>query len=141
MKTADQIMKGLKCCCGEGGCIVCPYLDSHDNDCIERMCTDASKYIHTLQEITEEQEQIILEQYDELDVLYRWIPVTERLPEYGATCLITTKESWHGKIERHVDVASYIDGMWDTFNDWVEGQEIHVTHWTPLPNAPGEVSE
>lgn len=78
----------------------------------------------------------------------KWIPVTARLPEDGTTCLITIKENWFGKIEHHVDIATkadegrgYIDGLWDTFNDWVEGQEIHVTHWMPLPDPCEEVSE
>lgn len=145
MKTADQIKKGLECC-SEVSCEGCPY--HGENDCSYAVVEDGLCYIRQLEKITEEQEQIILDQGVQLDVLPRWIPVTERLPENNATCLITIREKWDGKIEHHVDVATktdegrgYIDGLWDTDNDWIEGQEeICVTHWMPLPSAAEEVS-
>ena len=75
----------------------------------------------------------------------RWIPVEERLPNHGENVLIIIKEKWYDKIERHVDIAEfrddgggYLDFRWDTVNDWDEGQEIHVTHWMPLPEPPEE---
>ena len=67
-----------------------------------------------------------------------WISVEDRLPEIGGTYLITLKEKYAYEDEwnYHVDVASY-SFDWDcTFNDWDEGQEIHITHWMPLPEAP-----
>ena len=73
-----------------------------------------------------------------------WIPVTERLPEYGDTCLVVVKYKYDYEKEYDIDVDvagynpydGYIDS-WDTYNDWDEGQQdIHVTHWMPLPTAP-----
>lgn len=71
-----------------------------------------------------------------------WISVDERLPENGDSYLVVIKEKeiFYDKWLYHVDVASshgsYIDDFWDTFNDWCEGQEVHVTHWMPLPTPP-----
>lgn len=70
---------------------------------------------------------------------FRWISVKDRLPEDGDSYLVVVKEKYDHEPEwrYHVDVASnygdYIDGYWDTFNDWKEGQEVHVTHWMPIP--------
>ena len=78
-----------------------------------------------------------------------WIPVTERLPEDGDTCLVTVKYKYAYEKEYSIDVdvatyrpeGGYID-YWDTYNDWNEGQQyIHVTHWMPLPEAPEDVRE
>ena len=76
-----------------------------------------------------------------------WISVAERLPEEQETYLVVIKEWSHsrGRWNHEVDVATsggtYIDGFWDTFNDWCEGQEVHITHWMPLPKPPQEVEQ
>ena len=67
-----------------------------------------------------------------------WIPVTERLPEYGVDCIVTVKQkyTWQTDWEYFVDLGwrgDYIDGAWDTANDWDEGQETHISAWMPLP--------
>lgn len=76
-----------------------------------------------------------------------WIPVTERLPEVGDTYIVTIE--YKGRFEG-VDAADfvftgdgYIDGRWNTWNDWVEDKSefYHVTAWMPLPDPPGEVME
>lgn len=79
----------------------------------------------------------------------RWIPCNERLPEIGGTYIVTGIQKYAHEKEWHyfVDVASshgdYIDDYWDTFNDWVEGQETHIVAWMPLPKPykMDEVSE
>ena len=74
----------------------------------------------------------------------KWISVEDRLPEKGDSYLVVVKEKYphEAKWNVHVDVASnyghYIDDYWDTFNDWDEGQEVHITHWMPLPEPPKE---
>lgn len=114
--------------------MVCPYLDLSDNNCIERMCTDAHEYIHTLQEIMEEQEQIILDQYAELDVLPRWIPVTERLPEDGKNVIVFVRScaDWWT-----MDIDWCVNGHWviNADDEW-----HNITHWMPLPSVPKEAS-
>ena len=77
----------------------------------------------------------------------KWIPVTERLPEMVDSYIVVVKckYDWEKEYEIGVDVATYdpycdhpyIDGCWNTYNDWDEGQQyIHVTHWMPLPAPP-----
>jgi hypothetical protein len=69
----------------------------------------------------------------------RWIPVTERLPDtFGGDYLVTIEHK--GEVEG-VDQATYstlgyIDGLWETVNDWIEGpsEDWHVIAWMPLPH-------
>lgn len=77
----------------------------------------------------------------------KWIPVSERLPDIGGCYLVAVKYKYDLEKEYNydTDVATYnfgygyIDGKWDTYVDWDEGQQyIHVTHWMPLPEAPKE---
>lgn len=74
----------------------------------------------------------------------KWNSVDDGLPEIGDSFLVVVKEKYPHETNWniHVDVASsfgeYIDGFWDTFNDWNEGQEVHITHWMPLPDPPKE---
>lgn len=85
----------------------------------------------------------------DMNVLSKWISVEERLPEdLFDFYLIALKEKYpyEENWRHHVDIAKlefegcgYLDGRWDTYNDWDEGQEIHVTHWMPLPEPPKEV--
>ena len=77
-----------------------------------------------------------------------WNPVTERLPESIDSYLVAVKYKYEFEKEfsYDTDVATYnlyeggyIDGCWDTWNDWDEGQEyLHITHWMPLPKYPEE---
>jgi len=68
----------------------------------------------------------------------RWIPVSERLPDtFGGDYLVTIEHK--GEVEG-VDQATYstfgyIDGLWETVNDWIEGpsEDWHVIAWRPLP--------
>lgn len=79
-----------------------------------------------------------------------WIPVAERLPESIDSYLVAIKYKYDFEkdFSYDTDVATYnpyeggyIDGCWDTWNDWDEGQQyLHVTHWMPLPKYP-EVAE
>ena len=73
-----------------------------------------------------------------------WVSVEEKLPETGDRYIVLIKQKypWEKEWEFNVDVAcytfddGYIDNCWDTFVDWLEGQETHVTHWMPLPAPP-----
>lgn len=80
----------------------------------------------------------------------KWIPVSERLPEVVDSYIVVVKckYDWEKEYEIGVDIATYdpysgnpyIDGCWNTYNDWNEGQEyLHVTHWMPLPEPPRRV--
>lgn len=69
-----------------------------------------------------------------------WISVYDRLPEIMETVLIAYKEKWEWETEWNfgVDAGSWdiVEGRWNTYHDLCEGQELHITHWMPLPEAP-----
>ena len=73
--------------------------------------------------------------------IIQWINVKEKLPSVINTYLVTIKQKYqHEKeweynvdVATYVDSGGYIDDRWDTYNDWIEGQETHVTHWAMLP--------
>jgi hypothetical protein len=73
-----------------------------------------------------------------------WISVEERLPDAIDSYIVVVKQKyeWEAEWEYDTDVASfvfcdgYIDGVWNTYNDWKEGQECHITHWMPIPEPP-----
>lgn len=78
-----------------------------------------------------------------------WISVKDRLPDpNGDRYLVVVKYKYacEKEFSYDTDVATYtpydggyIDGCWNTWNDWDEGQEyIHVTHWMPLPEPMKE---
>lgn len=64
-----------------------------------------------------------------------WIPVSERLPDIGDTYLVTVMVGKEIRTDVADSFGSYIDGFWDTFNDWIEDEECHVIAWMPLPPA------
>lgn len=68
-----------------------------------------------------------------------WIPVSERLPDIGDTYLVTVMVGKEIRTDVADSFGSYIDGFWDTFNDWIEDEECHVIAWMPLP--PGYQGE
>lgn len=55
----------------------------------------------------------------------RWIPVTEKTPEYDMPQLVLNADG-------DALIANYAYGEW--FDTW--GQDVEVTHWMPLPEAP-----
>ena len=79
----------------------------------------------------------------------RWIPCKERLPEIGDTYIVTGiqkdphEKEWHYFVDVASNYGDYIDDYWDTFNDWIEGQETHIVAWMRLPEPykMDEVSE
>ena len=60
-----------------------------------------------------------------------WIPVTERLPEWGERVICT---DGYAVFEQYRVGLSCVYGMWDRGGSKSPMQE--VTHWMPLPNPP-----
>lgn len=73
-----------------------------------------------------------------------WIPCKERMPSDDILdhFLVIVREKWNDdedyiyNIDYAINHGDYIDNYWDTFNDWNEGQEVHITHWAELPDIP-----
>lgn len=97
---------------------------------MDHLCT-VSDYVSFLESLQPEQQ---------------WTPCSERLPERIINgdvetvqeFFVTVKERWPGEEWKYyTDVAEfpgdYIDDVWQTYNDWKEGQEVHVIAWMPLP--------
>lgn len=71
-----------------------------------------------------------------------WISVEDRLPDIDQDCIVSGKMKYfyEKEWEYFVDVACRVpspykgaDWIWSTWDDWDEGQEIHITHWMPMP--------
>ena len=69
--------------------------------------------------------------------LPRWIPVAERLPEYGVRVLATDMyegDDYTG-IRTREEYKDDADGCWHDERGWWYAID-DVTHWMPLPSAP-----
>ena len=67
----------------------------------------------------------------------RWIPVTERLPEYGVRVLATDMyegDDYTGIWTRE-EYKDDADGCWHDDHGWWHAID-DVTHWMPLPKVP-----
>ena len=69
----------------------------------------------------------------------RWIPCSERLPEYGVDVLVYAKP-WEDNIQ--VAHIQYDGIMWELSDGEFYFSKSDVTHWMPLPEPPeSEVQE
>lgn len=71
--------------------------------------------------------------------LPRWIPVEERLPEYGVRVLATDMyegDDYTGIWTRE-EYEDEADGCWYDDHGWWHASD-DVTHWMPLPEPPKE---
>lgn len=70
------------------------------------------------------------ERVDELEAQQRWIPVSERKPEYGKHVLIL-HPSGGAYIDRYIELSQSSS----TGRFWIYR---NATHWMPLPTQPTE---
>lgn len=140
MKT-DEIVRALRELEAENQCL-CMCDECHEDDCLTPLFRSAANLIEQLtdentdlrKEIEWKGMVIALAQKNqteaeaERDALRekkRWIPVSEKAPEYDMPQLAMTADG-------EVLTANYAYGEWfDTL-----GQDVDVTHWMPLPEAP-----
>lgn len=142
--TSEEIVKALRQCAKSdcSSCGMCPIFP--DRECVEHLVTAAASLIEQLiDENTELREEVNLRgnavrtyekkraeaeaERDALREKKRWISVTEKTPEYDMPQLALNADG-------DALIANYAYGEW--FDTW--GQDVEVTHWMPLPEAPEE---
>ena len=116
-----EIVQALRCC-AEGECKDCAMHEDKQR-CQENLLDKASEAIERL---TAENAKAEAER-DALREKKRWISVTEKTPEYDMPQLALNADG-------EALIANYAYGEW--FDTW--GQDVEVTHWMPLPEAPEE---
>ena len=70
-----------------------------------------------------------------LNNLWRWIPVTERLPEEGVDVLVVLPEQAGIKFGVYVARLSILKSLRGTFSTYF-GFGYEATHWMPIPVPP-----
>lgn len=119
--TDKKIVQALRRC-AEGECKDCAMHEDKQR-CQENLLDKASEAIERL---TAENAKAEAER-DALREKKRWISVTEKTPEYDMPQLALNADG-------EALIANYAYGEW--FDTW--GQDVEVTHWMPLPEAPEE---
>ena len=117
----EEIVRALRRCQFGAPCARCPAV-SYKN-CMDEMHKCAADLIERL---TAENAKAEAER-DALLEKKRWILVSKKEPEYDMPQLAMTSDG-------EVLIANYAYGEW--FDTW--GQDVDVTHWMPLPEAPEE---
>lgn len=110
--TEKEIVQALRCCQSGAPCARCPVVS--DQNCVNVMHKCAADLIERLTA-----ENAALREKK------RWISVTEKTPEYDMPQLVLNADG-------DALIANYAYGEW--FDTW--GQDVEVTHWMPLPEAP-----
>lgn len=119
MIDAKEIVQALRCistvCSAtDRDCLKCGYFRKWFGCDADRLSTDAADLIERLTA-----ENAALREKK------RWISVTEKTPEYDMPQLALNADG-------DALIANYAYGEW--FDTW--GQNVEVTHWMPLPEAP-----
>ncbi len=117
--TGKEIVQALRCistvCSAtDRDCLKCGYFRKWFGCDADRLSTDAADLIERLTA-----ENAALREKK------RWISVTEKTPEYDMPQLALNADG-------DALIANYAYGEW--FDTW--GQNVEVTHWMPLPEAP-----
>ena len=113
--TEKEIVQALRCCTDHSCSAKCPAYQA-GLDCREEMHKAVLNLVENLTA-----ENASLREHN------RWIPVTEKTPEYDMPQLVLNADG-------DALIANYAYGEW--FDTW--GQDVEVTHWMPLPEAPEE---
>ena len=120
--TEKEVVQALRCCADHSCSAKCPAFPA-GLDCREEMHKEVLALIERL---TAENAKAVAER-DALREKKRWISVTEKTPEYDMPQLALNADG-------DALIANYAYGEW--FDTW--GQDVEVTHWMPLPEAPEE---
>ena len=151
MMDYAELVKSLRIC-GEWGtdvripgepseCDGCSYYDAEKDECKswdapwrkEHLLLDAADAIEEMMQKTRQlkYERLVSDGNGGFVRKSRWIPVTERLPKEKVCVLV-----FGGYFAKVMETAILDDGLF--YSAWDNRTEmIGVTHWMPLPQAPG----
>jgi hypothetical protein len=121
----DELVKRLREPCQYENCILCQQAADALEERQKKLAFEeqnAKAFLHTAHKL--------------LDELPCWIPVSERLPEYGATVLVYGSKGgiYTARYER-------ARTEWGRDSWWKLNSKSHIcnpTHWMPLPEPPKE---
>lgn len=141
----EELIKALRGCVLSKPCDACPYYDPNGptKECTT-MNIAAADAIEKLSMRIHGDEAAIAGMKREIERMVvadkpRWIPVTERLPDFEGMCLCMRK-SYSKANFRHQEIM-YFDYDEQAFCSNVDGIFVadgNVTHWMPLPEPPKE---
>ena len=122
--------------CASGECFNCSQYTETTNAsvCSKELMKQAADAIEELSAIREEQKAQIIAMAAEDKP--RWIPVTERLPEFEGAVLCMRKSNVYGV--RPYQEILYVDEYGFKNYDDIYLADGVVTHWMPLPQPPEE---
>lgn len=127
VKTSDLVADLRTCLRGE--CSTCGH-ECGNADCLDRIMEDAAD---RLEELVDRCARYA----EEIAVLrgrQRWIPVTERLPEYRSNVLVVAY--WHERWGVYMGWCAPERVEWCVHIGIGDRDDVAVTHWMPLPAAP-----
>ena len=107
--TDQEIVQALRCC-ANGESEDCPFAG-------QGVCGCPGMSADLIERLTAENAALREKQ--------RWISVIEKTPEYDMPQLALNADG-------DALIANYAYGEW--FDTW--GQDVEVTHWMPMPDAP-----
>lgn len=116
--TEKEIVKALRCCAKGLG---------HDDACENCKAGETQNRREYIEFAAANVIERLTAENAALREKKRWISVTEKTPEYDMPQLALNADG-------DALIANYAYGEW--FDTW--GQDVEVTHWMPLPEAPEE---
>ena len=128
--TDKEIMQALRCRARHEkatneGCKKCPYWATENLEGWQKLCGWASCKVYQIISDAADAIERLTAENAALREKKRWISVTEKTPEYDMPQLVLNADG-------DALIANYAYGEW--FDTW--GQDVDVTHWMPLPEAP-----
>ena len=82
-----------------------------------------------------EENKVLRARVAELEEAHRWIPVTERLPDYSIHVY-----AYLGHLANSANIMKLVrqyDNTWRNVAGW---EYTGITHWQPLPSGPKEAT-
>lgn len=151
MADIEKVKLGCKCCSTDAyKCNDCPYwcFGVHNNVCTgyEEICADALSVIEEQQAEIDRMKDLLSDDQPcppppKGDKEQRWIPVSERLPEYTGTFLVWVGINQCGEgMHMECRTAMFYYPMQRFYVHYeVEAELVsYVEKWMPLPEPPQE---